>query len=66
MGCKKNSPCSCCGEESCSCGAVGDISLVPMSKGAKKLAYPKTQEDLNRVKRQPKDRYPRAGVEVQF
>lgn len=66
MGCKKNSPCTCCGKSNCSCSSSGDPSLVPMTKGSKRLDYPKTQEDLNRVGRQPKDRYPRAGVEVQF
>lgn len=66
MGCKKNSPCTCCGMKKCSCTASGDPSLVPMTKGSATMRYPKTQDDNNKVGRRPKNTYPRAGVEVQF
>lgn len=59
MACKKNSPCSCCRHDPCTCST--DLkSDVPRTKGSTTLEYPVAVEDRKPLPPMS------PGVEVKF
>lgn len=64
MGCKKNSPCTCCGKSKCICGTKHEMDHsvpgVPETKKTKTLIYPTAVEDMHPLPPMS------PGVEVKF